>query len=315
MENLDIWNSSLYPNQDLTLVKQALAYEQASKSENTIRTYKSLWKGFVAWCATEGIVSLPCSSEAICLYLSHLAPNVSRSMISSVIASIEYMHKTAGVEIVGNPDRYRNVRKGIRRLHADKSIQHKAKALTILDIALLGKLEASTLIDIRDRAIILLSFFGALRRSEVVALDIECVTITHQGADIVLLKSKTSLDPVHIAISRAHNPEVCPIKALETWIEAAQITSGPVFLSMNRHGRVNNKRLGPYQVREIIIKRFGGEYSGHSCRRGLVTEEARRGISPYQIAKHSRHKDFNVLIGYVEQEQAFETSSTKILGV
>ena len=297
------------------LVKRAIDYEQAAMASSTVRSYRSFWNGFVAWCKSQGICALPCSSEAICLYLSHIAPAVAISTISSVIAAIEYAHKHSGVEIIGDKDRYRNVRKGIKRTHTEKLIQKKAKALSTLDLAMLGKLEASTLIDIRDRAIIFLCFFAALRRSELVSLDIEHVAITSQGAEITLLQSKTSCAPTHIAVGRTHNPDICPVRALERWIEAAEIKSGALFLALTPTGRIYNRRLSAQVVRLIMSKRFGKEYSGHSGRRGLITEEARRGISPYQIAKHSRHRDFNVLIGYVEQEQAFETSSSKLLGV
>lgn len=297
------------------LIERAVAYEQASFSLNTTKNYQSQWKRFCIWCNERKINRLPTTTEAVCLYITEIAPKSSLSTIDVSIAAIEWHHKQAGAEIVGNPDRYRAVRKGISRVHREKSIQKKAKPLTTVDLTLLGRLACQKLADYRDKALIGLAFFAAMRRSEVVSIDVEHVEITPSGAKITLLQTKTSTKAVVITLSRAHNIELCPIHALEEWLRVSEITSGPVFRPIEKYGHLLDARLSPHSVCNIIKLRFGAEYSGHSPRRGLVTEEARRGISPYQIAKHSRHADFNVMIGYVEQEQAFETSSTKLLGV
>lgn len=302
-------------SQEVELAERAVAYEQASFSINTIKNYHSRWKLFCIWCNEHRIHHTPASAESMCLYISELASSTSISTIDVTIAAIEWRHKQIGISISGNPDKYRAVRKGIARVHKEKAIQHKAKPLTSVDLTILGRIKCQTPADYRDKALIGLCFFGAMRRSEVVAIDREHVEISTQGASIVLLQTKTSSKPVHITLSRAHNKEICPILALEEWLSVSGITNGPIFRSLKRRGLITELRLTPQSVNLIIKDRFGAEYSGHSPRRGLITEEARRGISPYQIAKHSRHADFNVMIGYVEQEHAFETSSTKLLGV
>ncbi len=297
------------------LVERAVAYEQASFSDNTLRSYVSRWKLFRIWCNERNLPSFPAAVESICLYITEIAPNISLSTLDVTIAAIEWHHKQAGKEIIGPASRYKAIRKGIARVHKEKTIQNKAKPLTSVDLSILGRIQSQTLADYRDKALIGLAFFGAMRRSEVVAIDREHVEINAQGARITLLQTKTSSKPIVVTLGRAHSKEVCPILALEEWLDTSEITTGPIFRPVNKDGRIQGSRLTPQSVCLIIKDRFGKEYSGHSLRRGLITEEARRGISPYQIAKHSRHADFNVMIGYVDQEQAFETSSTKLLGV
>jgi integrase len=299
----------------LDLVKLTASYAEAAQAENTIRAYESRIRLFRVWCERNHICHFPASSECVALYISSIAAKSSWSTIDVTIAAIENYHKKRSRTISGDPELYRNVRKGIRRSHKEKSVQHKAKALSIIDLAALGMLDPSRAIDVRDRVVILLLFFGALRRSELVGLDLECITITSQGIKLVLLQTKTSDAPETVTIGRAHNKSICPVYALEQWLELSKITSGPIIIGIDQYGRLGEKRLTGEAIRLIMIKRFGPGYSGHSGRRGLITEEARMGINPFRIADHSRHKDFNVMRGYVEQEQAFDTSSTKLLGV
>ena len=303
------------PNLDLDLVEKTLNYESHRIAENTRRAYMCWWKRFVSWCNDHSICCLPVTAEAISAYISDIAAESSTAKIDASIAAIQFVHKERGVEIAGDKKKYSNVRKGIKRLHPEKSLKKKAKALSIMDLLTMGREATSSMKDVRDKAIILLAFFAALRRSEVVGLDYEHVKLGKDGVELLFLHTKTSDEPVSIKISRARNENICPVKALETWIERSWIRSGALFRTIGKSGIINCKRMSGEAVSIITKDLFGDEYSGHSMRRGLITAEAQKGISVYDIAKHSRHKDFNVLMGYVEEENAFEKSTTNMLGV
>jgi integrase len=299
----------------ISLIRLTAEYAKAAQAANTVHTYDSLTKSFKAWCNANNVMHMPASAEAVALYITSLARTHSRSTIDVAISAIEDYHRRHKRVISGDLNLYKDVRRGIRRLNKDKAVVTQAKALTMLDIATLRLLDPFKTMDVRDKAIILLLFFGALRRSELAALTVECVTVTHEGMQLVLLQSKTTDAPQTVTIGRAKDIEICPVVALERWLDISGITSGHLMASVNKAGVICSKSLSGQAIGDVMKKHFGDGYSGHSGRRGLMTEEAKARVNIYQMAKHARHSEINTTARYVEEEQAFETSSTKLLGV
>ncbi len=157
-----------------------------------------------------------------------------------------------------------------------------------------------------DKAIITLAFFGALRRSELADLDFENLEFSDKGVILNLIRSKTSDVSVQVFLSRTKDPNICSLKALKDWITLSQ--SGPLFRPIDRWGNLNAARISGRLVARTM-KRYFGEESGHSGRRGLVTSVAEKGIPLHNIQKPSRYKSLQVLLGYVETAQGFEQSS------
>ena len=296
------------------LLKKAIAYESASLSSNTLRSYKSMCRKFQIWCEVNGQSFLPTSAETIALYLSSLGESVSFSTLDSTIAAIEAAHEKAGMTIKGDHALYRRVRKGIRRTHKENQTIRQAPAMTVLDLKGVCCKLGESLKDFRDKALLTLTFFGAFRRSEVVSLDIEHVEFNNKGVAVSLLQSKTSDTKQLVYIAQARDKDICPVKALKEWIEKAQIKEGSIFLSLLKGGKLAN-RLSGHAVSEIIKQHFGGEYSGHSARRGLVTASAEKGTSLHVIKKHSRHKSADMVLRYIDDARGFEDSSVTVLGV
>src|ERR1035441_5026316 len=137
----------------------------------------------------------------------------------------------------------RNTLKGIRRTMGTAAVQ-KAAALTD-DIRAMVAVTDSGLIGARDRAMILLGFAGAFRRSELVGLDVEDCAFSKDGLTVTLRRSKVDQEGVgrKVGIPYGSNPETCPVRTMQAWIESAAISSGPVFRSINRHGHVKAGRL------------------------------------------------------------------------
>lgn len=296
------------------LIKKTLDYEKASLSSNTLRSYKSMWKKFETWCRFNNLDFLPASVETVALYISSLGGSVSFSTLDSTLAAIESMHEKSGESINGNASLYRRVRRGIRRTHKDNQTLKQAPPITVLGLKGVCCKIGSSLTGCRDRALITLTFFGAFRRSEVVSLNFEHLEFNEKGVIISLLQSKTSETKEIVYVAYARDQDICPILALKTWVEKAQIKEGAIFRSLIKGGRTGD-RLSGHTVSSIIKKYFGQNFSGHSARRGLVTASAEKGTSIHIIKKHSRHKSADMVLRYVEAARGFEDSSVSILGV
>ena len=106
----------------------------------------------------------------------------------------------------------------------------------------------------RDQALLLIGFAGALRHSELVALDIERLTWSDDGVKLLLEKSKTDKEGegAEVMIAFGHHETTCPVRALKGWLEAATIKFGPVFRKVNKAGRVEARRLSEDAVRQIL---------------------------------------------------------------
>lgn len=96
---------------------------------------------------------------------------------------------------------------------------------------MISYIDTDSLSGIRDKAILLLGFLGAFRRSELSGLDFEDITRYPQGIIVTLKHSKTDQEQVgqQVGIPYLKNPDMCAIVALNKWIQEAQITSGPLF--------------------------------------------------------------------------------------
>src|SRR5262249_51616559 len=151
----------------------------------------------------------------------------------------------------------RNTLKGIRRTLGTAPVQ-KAPALTP-DIRAMVDATDSGLIGTRDRALLLLGFAGAFRRSELVALDVADLALTREGRTVPLRRSKTDQEGVgrKVGVPYGSNPETCPVRCVQAWIEHAGLSDGPVFRSIDRHGRLGPGRLAGIDVARVVKKLAG----------------------------------------------------------
>ena len=175
------------------------------------------------------------------------------------------------------------------------------------------------MIGVRDRALILLGFSSALRRSEIVGLDTEDCTFGKDGLTIALRRSKTDQEGAgrKIGIPYGSNPDTCPVRVVNSWIEQSGNVSGPVFVSINRHGHVQMGRLSGLDVARIIKKlasRAGldaTKYAGHSLLAGHVTSTAIAGASERSMMNQTGHRSVQMVRRYtgwqfVPREQCWQ---------
>lgn len=159
----------------------------------------------------------------------------------------------------------------------------------------------------RDRALLLIGYIMAARRSEVVALNIEDIAFTNDGMRLTIRKSKTDQTGEGAVFGVNYcqkDPHVCPVKALKSWISAISDLSGPVFRAVNKHGQVQPGRMNDKTV-ERIIRKYAPECSGHSLRAGFITDQYAAGTPEAIIAERSRHKSRTVLGQYRREANIF----------
>jgi integrase len=170
-----------------------------------------------------------------------------------------------------------------------------------------------TLAGKRDRALMLLGFGGAFRRSELVALDAEHLEEAADGLRVYIAQSKTDQEAegVTIAIARGSSA-ACPVQAVREWLDAAGIETGPVFRPINKVGAVSTERLSDRSVANIV-KAYAGRvgldeklFAGHSLRSGFLTSAAGNGASIFKMMDVSRHKSVDTLRGYVRDAELFK---------
>ena len=175
--------------QPLPSSEQVREFIRASKAENTLRGYQSDWRDFCAWCEGHGLCPLPASPETVAAYIAECAARLKVGSIQRRLNAIAEAHKAAGLGIPTHNAVVANTMKGIRRTMGTAPVQ-KAPALTD-DIRAMVDATDAGMIGTRDRALILLGFAGAFRRSELVALDLEDCAFGKDGLTVMLRRSKT----------------------------------------------------------------------------------------------------------------------------
>ena len=164
---------------------------------------------------------------------------------------------------------------------------------------------------LRDRALLLIGFAGALRRSELVALNIEDIEEAPDGMKITIHRSKTDQEGAGQTIAIPFGKISCPVAALKEWITAAGIGSGALFRSVNRHGKVG-ERLTDQSVSDIVkehakrLRLDPKQFAGHSLRAGFLTSAASRGASIFKMMDVSHHRSVDTLRGYVRDAELFK---------
>jgi len=288
----------------------ARAFALAEKSEATRRAYKADFRHFTRYCADRGVSPMPAAPDLVCAYLANLATSGAKaSTIGRKAASIRYAHRLAGHEPPTNVETVKAVLRGIRR-EIGTAQTHKAPA-TADRIAEMVRGLPDTLIGKRDRALLLLGFAGAFRRSELVALIVADLIEAEGGMRVIIRHSKTDQEGQGQEVAIPHGSRLRPVEAVRTWLEAAGITEGPVFRPIAKGGRVGAVALSDRAVALIVkhhAERAGldpATYAGHSLRAGFLTTGAENGASVFKLMEVSRHKSVDTLRGYVRRADLF----------
>jgi integrase len=169
----------------------------------------------------------------------------------------------------------------------------------------------------------LLGFAGAFRRSELVGLDAEDCAFGKDGLTVTLRRSKTDQESQgrKIGIPYGSNPDTCPVRTLQTWIEVASVARGALFSPVSRHGHAQPGRLSPVDVARVVkklAKRAGLDaalYAGHSLRAGHATSAAIAGASERSIMQQTGHRSVQMVRRYIRRGSLFRENSAEKLGL
>lgn len=287
-------------------------YVAESLSPTTRRAYRSALAAFRAWCEREGLSPLPAAPETVARFLASEADaGLKVATLEQRAAAIRWAHEAAGYEAPTAAKAVRSTLAGIRRT-VGVAPERKAPATAERLAAMVAHAPAATLKGKRDRALLLFGFASAMRRSELVALEVRAVETTQRGLLVTVRRSKADQEGRgHVrAVPFGRSAETCPVRALRAWLEAAGITEGRVFRSVTRHGQVGGS-LSSRAVADVVksYARAAGldaeGFAGHSLRAGFVTSAAERGKAPDRIADHTGHASMAMVRTYTRRSDAF----------
>jgi len=291
-------------------LEEAAGYARAEKSAATRRAYRSDFDLFRAWCEVKHVPALPAEAKTVAAFLAAEANRgVKASTIGRRLAAIRYAHKLAGHEPPTNSEAVKATLRGIRRT-AGSAPARKAPA-TADRIVVMANRAGRDPKGVRDRALLLLGFAGAFRRSELVALNVEDLQFCDGGLRVTIRKSKTDQEGVGATIGIVSGSAACPVNAVRDWIEKLGKVDGPLFRPVSSAGKISNRRLSGRAVADLVktyARRAGlkaADFSGHSLRSGFLTSAAARGASIFKMMDVSRHKSIDTLRGYVRDAELF----------
>ncbi|MCU1248864.1 MAG: integrase/recombinase xerD [Edaphobacter sp.] len=292
---------------------RATDYARAEKAPATRKAYLKDFELFGVWCQDRGLDVLPASVEAVAAFLAHEADRgVKPSTIGRRCAAIRYVHSLGKKSSNPSPtadERVKAVVRGIRRTHGVAA--RRVLPATADRVIAMAPRPDGTLAALRDRALLLLGFAGAFRRSELVGLDLADIQEVSEGLRVTIRRGKTDQEGAGAVVAIVRGDVACPVTALMEWLRAANITEGPVFRSVRRGDHVQQARLTDRSVANIIkshAERAGldpAEFSGHSLRAGFLTSAAKRGASMFKMMATSRHRSPASLVGYVRDQELF----------
>jgi len=299
----------------ITRAEQVLA----SHAPATRRAYASDWAGFLAWCerhasADPSLVALPVDDATLSLWVG-ASDALRPSTLKRKLAAIRLHHARAGY---ATPDEAypatRAALAGHRRRHSHERPRQMRAATDAILRALADTCDPTTLIGLRNRALLLVGFDGAFRRSELVGIDAEHLARTADGILVRLPRAKGDQDGdgAQVLLAARTGSPWCPVDALQRWLDARSHPRGPVFVGLRgaRHLRApGTRRLSEKAVARIVkgaaaSAGIDGDFGAHSLRRGLVTSAIDAGVPIQQVMRHVRHRRLETTLGYAEARDA-----------
>ncbi len=306
------WQSSAFIRERSLTAPQGQAVSRfvtAAIADNTRRAYRQDLQDFMAWGG-----AVPASSDDVASYLADRAQTQAPSTLTRRAVGIGRAHASQGLPDPTKSDLVRTVLRGVRRVKG--TAQRQVNPLLKHDlVAMLPCMEG--LKGHRDRALILIGFAAALRRSELAALARDDIEFVREGLVVHLRRSKTDQtgEGRKIAVPWGRG-SACPVKALEKWLQCSGIETGPVFRPINQHQQIGATQLSAQSV-ALIVKAYAKligldptKMSGHSLRAGLVTSAIQAGVGVHKIQQQTGHRSVEMLARYIRDANLFEGNAS-----
>lgn len=295
---------------------------------NTKRAFGQDWATWERFCARQGVPATSVSAGllvAFVTWLAHETPEKAAAAPSTIIRRLSGVldgwRRHDLVVPRGITKDARRVVTAYERALAEANVKvgrGSAPALTVKDLRRISAALPATLVGRRDRALLVVGFGMAARRSELANLLVEDVTVTEDGLSVVVRHSKTGHRTP--AIPWGSDPGTCPVRTWGAWLEASGITAGPAFRSIDRHGnlgeRISADGVGAVITRAGELAGLNARLTGHSVRSGLATEARRAGHDAKTIAAQGGWKPNSAtLYGYMQIVDRWADNAVKGIGL
>lgn len=312
-------------------------YLQASRAENTRRGYRSDLRDWAGWCRTHGYRPVPATPTSVRRYITDLAQaGASVGTISRRLSTIRLLHRVYEAPDPSADPLVEEVWRGIRNRHGRPPTQARplmppllwetvAACPTVRRWADPKRPAEDDLSGARDRALLLIGFIGALRRSELAALRPTDLTDHDNGMVVTIHRSKTNQTGEQaelVVLPRTAHPDRCPVRAVTTWLDLAGIDRddhGPLLRPVSKGNRALDRPLSPASLNVLIqnaIARTGTPtdgYSAHSLRAGFVTWADLANAPVRAIMHQTRHRSATSVAGYVRLEDAWRHNAATMI--
>ncbi len=312
-------------------------------SANTERAYKSDLNSYAEFCALHGFTAVPADVTTLTEYVAYLAsekptpdtgggrekkkgqqPLTGPHALATIrrhLAAIRKAHQLSGHPMPATVDALNIVMEGIARTLGKR--QDQALAFTVEELKqAIRSIDLETTAGLRDRALLLVGFAGAFRRSELVDLNIEQLEFTERALLVHLAKSKTNQYGAveDKAIFYAPNADFCPVRCLRAWLNLLGRTTGPLFVKIPRAapGQMaapSDKRLSDISINKLVQKRLGPDYSAHSLRVSFVTVAVLNGQSHKAIKNQTKQKTDAMIERYTQLNNVISYNAAQALGL
>lgn len=317
------------------LSRRAALYATRARGDGTRRAYRSAWSHFVAWCDSLGRTPVPADPDTLAMYLVRRADDgLAVSSLRVALAAIRTAHLLAGLSLDLRHPRLAMVLEGITRSKGLSPRRQAAPAVPgTLRLMLAACAGSATPLGARDRAMLLLGFGAALRRSELVALAIgDVAPVVGRGLMLSVRRSKTDQQGrgQQVAVwANPAEPSFCPAAALNTWLAfrqqgpdlagAACDAERPLFCGLTKAGRLTGTKLSGKAVVRLVKQAAAAAgldpalYSGHSLRAGLATAAGDTGAGLAELMRQTRHRSTEVALGYLRPADLWRNNVTAAL--
>jgi len=297
-------------------------FKQNRVSENTRINYESQWRTYGAWCADNGLSLMPRrdAHTQIAAYVAALyTDGKSPRTLDVALSAIRWKFREAGLPDPTVHIEFKEVLAGARNTMAEEGLadRHVASTISLDELRALANACDESLTGLRNRTLVLVAYGGWLRRSELLALRAEAITWRPDKASIRLPRSKTNQDALRqesIILERRRGADVdlCPYSALRAWLQAAQISRGPVFRHVRGNTVLKQGIEDPNYVYKIVqrLARQAGitrHIAPHRAfRASPITEAIDNGMSLPKVMKRARHRSTQTTTMYYDDAAAAE---------
>ncbi len=289
------------------LAEAATSFAKQARSDATRRAYSQQWARFASWCDGHGLMSCPARPETVALYLTAAAQDgLSVSTMSLALTAIATAHRTSGHESPRGAVVVQETWRGIKR--SSGGAQRRVAPVVATELRRMVAALPDGVRGVRDRALLVVGFAGAFRRSELAALQVADVDFTDDGVVVALRRSKVDQEGrgVTVGLPFGSDKSTCPVRTLRAWIEVAELADGPLFRALGRWGDIRGGLCGRDVARVVKAAASGAgldpaKYSGHSLRAGLATTAAKAGKSDRSIMRQGRWSSRTMVDRYVRE--------------